>query len=117
MVGICSQWAIDEGLKPNELSIYLTIVRNSFGYKKRYCYVKYDSFEVSNRNSINKSITKMVSLGYLSVKNTHNPATGKRGTNEYRILEPREYIKNFVFNSKEEVKETKPTKEERWDYE
>lgn len=110
MVGMCSQWAIDNGLSGNDLVIYLTIVRNSFGYRKRHCYLKYSDFAITNRNSINKSITNMTSLGYISFKNTHNPKTGKRGSNEYRIIEPSEYVKNFVFGTKVKPK----IEEENW---
>lgn len=114
MVGICSQWCIDNRLNNNELAVYLTIVRNSFGYKKRYCYMKYDSFNISNRNTLKKTIDSLVSKNIISCKNTFNPKTGNRGMNEYKIIEPRENIKNFVFDKKD-TKYTNYIIEEDWD--
>lgn len=105
MVGICSQWAIDERLKPNILAVYITIVRNSFGYKRRWCYLDYGAFGVSNRNTLSKILDELNESGIISVKHTFKD-NGHRGKNEYMILEPKKYISNFVFDKKDSKEET-----------
>lgn len=101
MVGICGQWAIDEGLKPNELVVYMTIIRNSFGYKKRWCYADYGLFTISNRNTIKKTIEILKDKGVLSVSWTFKD-NGHRNKNKYTILQPSKYIRNFEFIAEQE---------------
>lgn len=106
MFGICGQWAIrDKRLSQNEKIVYLSILDKSFGFAKRYCYLKYDNLGLSNRNTISKTLASLVDKGIISYKNTYSKETGHKGMNEYRILEPSDSIRKFIFvGSKEEFK-------------
>jgi hypothetical protein len=100
MVGICSQWAVDKEFKPNELAVYLSIVRNSFGFKHRWCYMSYSDFVITNRNTLSKILLDFEERGIISRKQTYKD-NGHRSKVEYKILEPKVNINKFVFNSKE----------------
>lgn len=104
MVGICSQWAKrNEELTLYEKIVYWGIADKSFGFAKRYCYLKLDSFEIS-KTTASIAIKSLVLKGIISYKNTFKD-NGHRGMNEYRILEPKENINKFIFvGSSEELK-------------
>jgi hypothetical protein len=114
MAGICLQWAKrNEDMTTNEKLIYWSILDKSFGFAKRYCYLKYDDFELSNRNTISKTISSLVSKGIISYKNTYSKETGHKSMNEYRILEPKSSISRFIFvGYKEEKIKEKEIEEE-----
>jgi hypothetical protein len=111
MLGICSQWAIEQSFTGNELKVYLTIARYSFGYKHRWCYLEYSQFEMS-KATVSKIITSLVERKIISKTWTFKK-DGNRSKNEYKILEPKMEIKNFVFSSKE--KQKIKIEEENWD--
>ena len=112
MLGICSQWCEDSDLTVNEQSVYLTIARNSVGYKKRWCYLKYDNFKISNRNTIKKVLESLVERKIIHYSHTYKD--GHRRMNEYRLLEPKNKIKNFEFIKKEETQTKKEEEKNPW---
>lgn len=116
MVGICSQWAKrNEELTLYEKIVYWGIADKSFGFAKRYCYLKLDGFEIS-KTTASTAIKGLVEKGIISYKNTFKD-NGHRGMNEYRILEPSDNIKKFIFvgsheePKKESEKETETEEE------
>ena len=109
MQGQCFQWMMDnKEMSRNEKSIYASILRRSFGYTNRVCYMKYDEFDISNRNTIKATIDSLMQRGIISKKSTFKD--GKQGYNMYGILEPSVLISNFEFGKTIEVKE--PIKED-----
>lgn len=105
MIGICTQWMLDKSeMTDSEMKVYLKILRNSFGFKKRWCYLKYDDFSM-RRATVKKTIDSLVEKKIISYKNTYNPENGNRSMNEYKILRPNNYIKHFAFIGKDEAKE------------
>lgn len=107
LTGQCTQWIIErEDISSNDLKIYLSILRYSFGFRKRWCYLKYEDFNLS-KATVNKCLKNLKDKGIISYKNTFKE-DGKRSLNEYKILEPKQYIDAFIFiSSKEDKKDTK----------
>jgi hypothetical protein len=100
-------------LSINELSVLISIMDRSFAFKKRYCYMSYSDFMVTNHSSLKKVLNTLVDKKLLSYTNTFKD-NGHRGMNEYRILEPKKYINNFVFatSSSSDKAKTKEVEEE-----
>lgn len=88
----------DCNLSINERVVLNVLLDRSFAFKKRWCYLKYSDFPITNNSSLKKTLDSLVDKKLISYKNTYKD--GKRGLNEYRILEPRVYINNFDFVDK-----------------
>ena len=101
--GQCFQWCFDnKSLDKNERSVYNTILRHSFGFKKRWCYLGYDDFELS-KATVSKTIKSLKEKNILSYKHTFKD-NGHRSLNEYRLNEPTKHIKDFSFIKNDDTK-------------
>ena len=102
MQGICIQWFIDKYGINKEFSLYCSILRLTFGFRKRYAYIPFDKIPFS-KNIIKKYRDNLTKKGIIEWKIT-------KGYTMYKILEPRDYIANFILkndkenNNKEKVK-------------
>ena len=100
--GQCLQYYNREcNLSINEKVVLIAILDRSFAFKKRWCYLKYSDFPITNSSSLKKTLDTLVDKKLISYKNTYKD--GKRGFNEYKILEPRVYINSFDFVDKGKV--------------
>ena len=70
-----------------------------------------------SRASIKKCIDSLKEKGIISYKHTHDPKTGNRAMNEYKILRPKNYIKDFNFLKIEEIESVEKQEEDKlnWD--
>ncbi len=80
----------------NEMSVMISILDSSFAFKKRWCYMRYSDFDITNSKTLKSVLDSLVSKKILSYKNTFSDK-GHKALNEYKILEPKSYIDNFVF--------------------
>lgn len=102
--GQCIQWVLDtQSLSKIEFYVYSLIARKSFGFKNRWCYLQYEDFGMS-KATVSKAIKSLKDLGIISYSHTFKD-NGHRSMNEYRIMKPKAYIDNFMFNK--EYKEEK----------
>jgi hypothetical protein len=115
MTGICSQWAkrnID--INNNHFIIYTDILDKSFSQGRRWCYMAYDDFSLTNRNTISKVLTELEDMNILNKKQTFKQ-NGHKSKVEYKIIEPMEYISNFVFKKDYiQIDEEESSTEEDW---
>lgn len=89
-IGACVQWFIDtQGANNQSFNIFSTILRNTFGYRKRYGYIKQSIFGV-NPHTLKKYRDWLKSKGIIDWKET-------KGLTMYKILEPKEIIDKFTF--------------------
>jgi len=93
----------NNNLSGTELKYYLKIARHSFGYKHRWCYLRYTSFG-SDKKTVSKNLKSLEEIGLISKELTYK-TNGHKGMNKYKILEPKGHIDNFIF-----LKEDKKTK-------
>ena len=85
----------DCNLSINERIVLSVLLDRSFALKKRWCYLGYSDFPITNDSSLKKTLDSLVDKKLISYKNTFKD--GKKALNEYRILEPKVYIDNFDF--------------------
>lgn len=98
MTGICSQWAKrNKSLTNNEFVIYTDILDKTFSQVRRWCFMSYNEMSLTNKNTISNTIRTLEDKGIIRIDKTNNPENGHRSKNQYFILEPKEYIVNFVF--------------------
>lgn len=88
MQGICFQWFYDK--KYSSLEFYMSICRLTFGFKKRYAYLKQENFGM-NPKTLKKHRDYLVSIGVLEWEKTS-------GYTMYKILEPASEIYRFKLN-------------------
>ena len=58
--------------------------------------MRYSDFDITNSKTLKSVLDSLVSKKILSYKNTFSDK-GHKALNEYKILEPKSYIDNFVF--------------------
>lgn len=113
MSGICFQWAMMNIDDKNELFLYLDILNNSLSRRKRWCYMSYDDFMVTNRNTISKSISSLAHKGIIKKKQTFKE-NGHKSKVEYRLLEPKDKIRNFIFTNDDKEHNNNIIEIEEW---
>ena len=98
MQGICIQWFIDKYGFGNitARALYSDILRLSFGYRKKYAYIKQETFCIKSGKTLKKYRDFLTKEGIISWKIT-------KGYTMYQILEPAEYIKNFELKGKNDI--------------
>ena len=110
MQGICVQWFIDKYEVNREFELYCSILRLTFGFRKRYAYIPFNKIPFS-KNIIKKYRDNLTKKGIIEWKTT-------KGYTMYKIIEPKDYITNFILkndkenNSKEESEPAGSEKEE-----
>lgn len=88
--GICLQWFLDTyGSNHDAQSVYITILRYTFGYRKRYGYIKQSVFKMSP-NTLKKQRDWLRSEKIIDWKQTKNLTM-------YKLLEPIDSINRFNF--------------------
>jgi hypothetical protein len=102
-------------LSINELHVLIEIMDRSFAFRKRYCYMAYKDFRITNDMTLKKTIDSLVEKKLIFCKRTFKE-NGHRGMNEYKIMQPEVYINNFIFvssnTSNKETVKTDTTEEE-----
>jgi len=100
MQGICVQWFIDKYGVNREFELYCSILRLTFGFRKRYAYIPFDKIPFS-KNIIKKYRDNLTKKGIIEWKIT-------KGYTMYKIMKPKDEINNFILkndkdsNNKEE---------------
>jgi len=94
MQGICIQWffdthGLDNNGKTTGLELYVAILRKTFGYRQRFNYIPQSFFKMSP-NRLKRNRDRLTELGLIEWKKTKQMTM-------YKILEPAQEIKNFVF--------------------
>jgi len=92
MQGIVVQWLIDSSqMSSDEKIVFLVVLRNTFGRRKRYAFIKQDLFlKDMSKNTLLKYRKSLVTKGIISFSVT-------KGFTKYEILEPKEIIDKFTF--------------------
>lgn len=92
MQGIVVQWLIDSSqMSSDEKIVFLVVLRNTFGRRKRYAFIKQDLFlKDMSKNTLLKYRKSLVTKGIISFSVT-------KGFTKYEILEPKEIIDKFKF--------------------
>ena len=105
MTGICTQWIIDEHGSNKTImraiSLYVKIARKTFGYRNRYGYIQQDYFKMHSQQ-LKDHRDILVKAKLIEWKATKQMTM-------YRILEPADRIKEFVFvrtNTEEPIEES-----------
>lgn len=94
MQGIIVQWLMDSSyISADEKIVFLVVLRNTFGRRKRYAFIKQDLFlKDMSKNTLLKYRKSLVTKGIISFSVT-------KGFTKYEILEPKEIIDKFTFVS------------------
>ena len=98
MTGICCQWAKRSGMTNNEYILYTDLIDKTFSQKRKYCFVRYEEFSLSNKNTISKTLNLLEDKKIIK-KEASYKEDGKKSKNKYTVLEPKEFIDRFIFNA------------------
>ena len=92
MQGIIVQWLMDSSyMSADEKIVFLVVLRNTFGRRKRYAFIKQDLFlKDMSKNTLLKYRKSLVAKGIISFSVT-------KGFTKYEIIEPKEIIDKFTF--------------------
>ena len=90
----------DCDLSINERAVLNVLLDRSFALRKRWCCLRYSDFPITNSSSLKKTLDSLMDKKLITYTNTFKD--GKRGLNEYAILEPKVYINNFDFTNENE---------------
>ena len=92
MQGIVVQWLMDSSdMSSDEKIVFLVVLRNTFGRRKRYAFIKQDLFlKDMSKNTLLKYRKSLVAKGIISFSVT-------KGFTKYEILKPKEIIDKFAF--------------------
>ncbi|RLE39946.1 hypothetical protein DRJ16_07640 [Candidatus Woesearchaeota archaeon] len=99
MIGACYLWITNQthditDAQANMLvTVYMTIVKHQFQYRKHYCFIKSTDFPVSDTTR-KRTIKKLKDLGYIDYKRTMYK--GMHALTRFTILEPNDIIANFT---------------------
>jgi len=89
MQGICFQWFIDEFGTNKEFILYISILRLTFGFRKRYAYISSKNLPFKDLHTLKKYRDILTQKGIIEWKTTS-------GYTMYKILEPKKEISRFI---------------------
>ena len=102
MQGICMQWLLDEHGSDKKImraaQVYGKTLRKTFGYRNRWGYIPQDYFAMCPKQ-LKRYRDVLTEAGLLEWKTTKQMTL-------YKILEPRDIIKTFVFTKKNTEEDT-----------
>lgn len=98
MTGICCQWAKRSEMTNNEYILYTDLIDKTFSQKRKYCFMKYEEFSLSNKNTISKTLNLLESKKIIQKESSYKE-NGNKSKNKYTVLEPKDFINRFIFNT------------------
>ena len=94
MQGICIQWFVDTYGYGSTLNVYAKILRDTFGLRRRYAFIKSDSIPGSRRGRL-ADLDFLEENGIISRKQSWNKSNESYGFVRYEVLQPADSIQNF----------------------